>query len=427
MGLTILTGRRLRERRLALQLRQADVARAAGMSASYLNLIEHDRRRAAGEVLVRLAGVLELQLDDFTEGREAALVVDLRSAASGAAVPVEADRLQDFVGRYPGWAALCAGLHGRVGRLERVVAGLNDRLSHDPHLSAAVHDLLSAISAVRSTAAILAENGGLDPDWRARFHQNIHQDAERMSRGAEALVAYLAGSGAEVEGASSPQEEVEAWLSDRGWHLRDLEPGGAGVAALADEVAALPSSAARELAGAWIAQATSDAAMVPRARLEAALARGEDDPLRIAGDLGADVLAVFRRIATLPGRPEGLVLCDASGTITFRKPVPAFAPPRFGAACPLWPLYTALARPGLPVEALAEMDGRAPSRLRLRAYAETRHVGGFQGIELRLAAMLATPLPQAPSPAAALPIGTTCRVCARSACAARREPSILGA
>jgi transcriptional regulator with XRE-family HTH domain len=427
MPLTILTGGRLRERRLALQRRQADVAKAAGMSASYLNLIEHDRRRAAGDVLVRLAGVLDLALDDFTEGREAALLVDLRAAASGAVVPVEADRLQDFVGRYPGWAGLCAGLQGRVGRLERVVETLNDRLSHDPHLSAAVHDLLSAISAVRSTAAILAEDGDLAPDWRDRFHQNIHQDAERMTRGAEALVAYLAGSGAEVEGASSPQEEVEAWLAARGWHLDEVEPGGPGQVALADEVAALPSTAARDLAGAWIAQATRDAAMVPRARLEAALARGDDDPLQIAGDLGAEVLAVFRRIATLPDRPEGLVLCDASGTITFRKPIPAFTPPRFGAACAVWPLYAALARPMLPVEALAEMDGRTNQRLRLRAYAQTRNVGGFQGIELRHAAMLIIPVAQGATTGPVLPIGSTCRVCARQSCPARREPSILGA
>ncbi len=428
MPLTTLTGRRLRERRLALQLRQADVAKAAGMSASYLNLIEHDRRRATGDVLVRLAAVLELQLEDFTEGRAAALLTDLRAAAAGAAVvAVETDRVDEFAARFPGWAALCAGLQGRVGRLERVVETLNDRLSHDPHLSAAVHDLLSAMSAVRATAAILAEDTTLDPDWRKRFHHNIHQDAERMTKGADALVAYLAGSGAEVEGASSPQEEVEAWLSARGWHLGELEARGPGPGALAAEVAALQSSAARELAGAWIAQSVRDAAMVPRGGLEAALARGEDDPLRIAGDLGADALAVFRRIATLPGRPEGLVLCDASGTITFRKPIPAFSPPRYGAACALWPLYAALARPMLPVEALAEMDGRVSPRLRLRAYAEMRHVGGFQGIELRSAAMLVTPLVQAPVSAPILPIGSTCRVCSRPACPARREPSILGA
>ena len=134
---------------------------------------------------------------------------------------------------------------------------------------------------------------------------------------------------------------------------------------------------------------------------------------------------MFRRMATLPGRPEGLVLCDASGTLTFRKPIPVFTPPRFGAACALWPLYAALARPMLPVEALAEMDGPANPRLRLRAYAQTRHVGGFQGIELRSAAMLITPVPQGVASGSVLPIGSTCRVCSRTACPARREPSIL--
>ena len=42
-------GSRIRERRLALGLRQADVALRAGISGSYLNLIEHNRRRIAAK------------------------------------------------------------------------------------------------------------------------------------------------------------------------------------------------------------------------------------------------------------------------------------------------------------------------------------------------------------------------------------------
>ena len=42
-----LVGSRIRERRSLLGLRQADVARAAGISPAYLNLIEHNRRRIA--------------------------------------------------------------------------------------------------------------------------------------------------------------------------------------------------------------------------------------------------------------------------------------------------------------------------------------------------------------------------------------------
>ena len=44
-----LTGGRIRERRIALGLRQAELAPRAGISASYLNLIEHNRRRIGGK------------------------------------------------------------------------------------------------------------------------------------------------------------------------------------------------------------------------------------------------------------------------------------------------------------------------------------------------------------------------------------------
>ncbi|MGL4310404.1 MAG: helix-turn-helix domain-containing protein, partial [Paracoccaceae bacterium] len=50
----ILTGTRIRERRLALARRQADVARAAGISAAYLNLIEHNRRPVGDHLVLRL-------------------------------------------------------------------------------------------------------------------------------------------------------------------------------------------------------------------------------------------------------------------------------------------------------------------------------------------------------------------------------------
>ena len=52
-GTRILTGTRIRERRLALSRRQADVAREAGISVAYLNLIEHMDDFARGLVDTR--------------------------------------------------------------------------------------------------------------------------------------------------------------------------------------------------------------------------------------------------------------------------------------------------------------------------------------------------------------------------------------
>lgn len=421
MPLSALTGTRLRERRLIAGLRQADVAAAAGISASYLNLIEHNRRKVAGTVLVRLAEALHLDVAEFAEGRGAALFDDLRAAAAaGGATGAEVDRLEDFVGRFPGWAALVAGLNGRVMAQERALEALNDRMSHDPHLALALHEVLSALSSVRSTAAILAETADLEPDWAQRFHRNLYQDSERMAAGAEALVAYFdAGMGGEEQGIASPQEELEGWLAARGWQFSDAELHD-GVKA---EVAGLASGAARLLARDHVARAARDARALPMAGFAAALAEVGPDPLTLAARFDVDVLAVMRRIAAMPGTAAGLVICDASGTLVFRKPAARFPLPRFGAACPLWPLYAALGRPMVPVDAAVETAGPVGVRHRTIAFCQTRFPAGLRGPELREAAMLI--LPEASRDGAALPIGSSCRICPRGTCPARREPSIL--
>ena len=50
-----LTGMKIRTLRKEAGLTQGALARRAGISAAYLNLIEHDRRPVAGELLDRIA------------------------------------------------------------------------------------------------------------------------------------------------------------------------------------------------------------------------------------------------------------------------------------------------------------------------------------------------------------------------------------
>lgn len=423
MPIAALTGSRIRERRVLAGMRQADLAARAGMSASYLNLIEHNRRRIGAGVLGRLADALGLDAALLAGAAQDGLIEDLRNAvASGPSNGgAELDRVEEFVGRFPGWAGLLAGQHRRGAQLERSVEALNDRMTHDPHLSATLHDVLSALSAVRATAEILADSEDIDPDWRKRFHANLHKDAERLAVGAETLVAYLDGSDQPQEGIAAPQEELEAWLSVWGWHLAEIEAGDA--AALEPELVGLPSAAARILARAWIAQAVEDAGVLPLAAFVAAVAELGADPVLLARRFGVAMLPVFRRLAMLPGSRFGLVICDGSGTLTFRKAIDGFALPRFGAACPLWPIYSALSRPMSAVTALVETAGRLPQRFGVQAFCQVSHAGGFGGVELREAAMLIWPI--AGSEGAALEIGSTCRICSRSDCVARREPSIL--
>jgi transcriptional regulator with XRE-family HTH domain/predicted transcriptional regulator len=421
MPLSALTGTRLRERRLAAGKRQADLAAEVGISASYLNLIEHDRRKVGGALLVRLADALGFDRSALAQGSDAALIEGLQSAAArGGALAVELTGLDDFASRFPGWAGLLVAIDARVQTLERAVEALNDRMTHDPHLSQSLHEVLSSLSSVRATASILAETEDLDPDWSARFHLNLHHDSERLAAGAEALVAYLdAGSAMAEQGIAAPQEEVEDWLKSHGWGFADAALAEAPDAA----VAGLASTAARSLARAYLARALGDARALPMPAFAAAVAELGPDPFALAERFSADPLQAMRRLATLPDLGAGLVTCDASGTLTFRKPTAGFPMPRFGAACPLWPLYAALGQPRQAIETVVEMAGQGGRLHRVLAWGQTAHPMGLRGPELREAAMLI--LPEDPAVKTALPIGSSCRICPRPTCAARREPSIL--
>lgn len=431
MPLSALTGTKLRDLRLAQGLKQAEAAARAGISASYLNLIEHNRRKVTPDVLERLADALAIDRAALAGEGTAVLVEDLRAAAARGAAQAElsradlpraeVERVEEFADRFPGWAGLLVALETRTLSLERAVEALNDRMTHDPHLSASLHELLSSLSAVRATAAILAETPDLEPEWATRFHRNLHQDSERLAAGAEALVGFLdAGQGIEEQGIVAPQEEVEDWLRSRGWAIPDADLA----TGLEGEITRLASAVARSLAAHHVAQARADAGQMPEAAFAAALARFGPDPMALAEAFGTSPLAVMRRLAGVAALQAGLVTCDASGTMTFRKPATGFPLPRFGAACPLWPLYAALGRPMQAFEARVQMAGQGDRRHRVIAWAETRHPQGLRGPELREASMLILP---DDGSGQTQQIGSSCRICVRGDCPARREPSILAA
>ena len=139
-----LTGTRIRDRRVMAGIKQSALAREIGISASYLNLIEHNRRRIGGKLLLDIASALGVEVSALTTGAEAALVATLREAGSDTPMaPGELDRAEDFAGRFPGWADALAQTHRRLAALEHTIEVLSDRLTHDPQVAASVHEVLS--------------------------------------------------------------------------------------------------------------------------------------------------------------------------------------------------------------------------------------------------------------------------------------------
>ncbi len=423
-----LTGSRIRERRAMAGLKQAELARQSGISASYLNLIEHNRRKIGGKLLLAIARALGVEPQALTEGAEAALIESLREAAVDAGLSgPEAERADEFAGRFPGWAEVLAGTRRRIAALERTVEALSDRLAHDPHLAASMHELLSTAAAIRTTASILAETKTLEPEWRNRFHANINEDSRRLSDSAQTLVAYLEADPGAADAGSSPQEEVEDFLARHGYHFEALERDGAAEAAkkLIGDASELRSAAARHIAAAVLQQVMRDAADLPEARLREAIDRLGPDPAPLAQALDQPVARVLRRMAALADLKAGLVVCDRSGTVVFRKSVEGFTVPRFGACCPLWPLFAVLGQPGQVSATRIAQFGSARAEFDCFAVCEAQGAPSYNTAPLVQAVMLLLPVPA--GAASPQQVGSTCRVCPAVACAARREPSILNA
>ena len=442
-----LAGTRIRTIRTQRKMGQADLAQAAGVSPSYLNLIEHNRRRASPRVLRALARALDIDPDALQEEadesaaaslREIALLSARGAAAKGREPDPELDRVEELLGRFPGWAALLTQLGARIEAQERTIKRLSDRMAHDPNMSAALYEIISAVTSVQSTSSILVETPDIDPDWRTRFLSNLHGDALRLASAAEALVAFL-DAAAEDTGAAAPLEELETWLDRHDFHfaaIEDEKPLDAE--AMTAGQAELASDAARQLARGWLRRAQSDARALPIDVLAPrliAMFGGTDPggfaPETLARDFRCDLGTVLRRLAVLPplsGVPRfGLVVHDGSGSPVFRRPVEGFALPRFGGGCPLWPVFQALFQPGRGLRRVIEMAGRPPMRFVTHAVAQERGTPGFDTVPVWESVMLITPASVAPGAGdgPVLPVGSSCRVCPRDACPARREPSLI--
>jgi len=418
-----LVGTRVRQRRVALGVKQSDLARQAGISPSYLNLIEHNRRRIAGGLVTKLADALETDVATLSDGAEDVVVAALRDAQefqNPSAPPPE--RAEDLTSRFPGWSALIASQQSRIKELERVVETLSDRLTHDPFLSTSLHEVISTVTSIRSTSSILRDDAELDVEWQQRFHSNLYDDAVRLADSSQGLVRYLDAADDADTTVYSPLDELEAMLSDTAFYLKNAETGGDG-----DLDFSKLSEAAKDLAHRFVERYKLDAGAIPENEIKPILSEGGFDPVAIAAHFNTDLATVLRRSAVFLEREfdtkVGLVSCDSSGTFTLRKIAEGFPIPRFGSACPLWSLFDALGQPMVPLRSDIQLAARGAPNFECYSIAQPIRPIGFSGPRVFEATMLIIPTTEHKPDR--LNVGTSCRICSERDCPARREPSIL--
>jgi len=428
------SGTRIRERRLALGLRQSEVALRAGISGSYLNLIEHNRRRIGGKLLLDLAIVLEIDPASLAEGAASQILAGLRETAMARPnIQIDLDRTEDFADRFTDWAQLILAQQSQITSLQQTVSSLSDRLAHDPFLSEALHEVLSTVSAIRSTASILAEPGEMDQNWQRRFQTNVFQDSIRLAKASQSLADYLDGDAKRVFDALSPLDELEALLVKNKYHFASLENLTVWSAAVADSLIADISQGAKAMGRAYFLQYWNDAQRLTLPKILKIVAKVGFNPAQISHETQIPLPIIFRRLASLPPQgnfpPIGLMICDGSGGLLRKQPCKELQAPRVGSACALWPLYLSLTQIGVPSRQRVVYSGRpgelAPGSLfDTFSIAERVTSSSFDGPPIVRATMLILPAEMPPSQPP-ITIGSTCRFCSVHACLGRSEPSIF--
>jgi predicted transcriptional regulator/transcriptional regulator with XRE-family HTH domain len=488
-----LTGLKIRSVRKRVGLSQGELARRAGISASYLNLIEFNRRKIAGVLLDRIAAGLGVErglLDGEAERRAVERLNEVAAdleVGEGAAPPPGAEEL---AARHPAWARLTLRLYQAYLDERQAVLALADRLNRDPFLGESIHRMLSRVTAIRSAAEILQGETDLRPDDRARFISIVGSESDDLSATARSLLAFFDNANFRIRSAT-PMEQVDAFVAESGNHfpvleeaadavLREGRPGEAPdqialrllgsegpdcddawrvlpaatqrfrlVREAARQVAtatvddlvtthpALESEEARTVAASALLNYTAAAILMPYGPfLDEAEHRRYDIDL-LGRRFGVSYEQAAHRCATLR-RPGGegvrfaFMRSDPSGYVTKRLPLPNLPPPRYGHACPLWPIYGAFQTPGVTVRTFGELPGG--DRFLFFARAVEKAPPSARTPRHLLSVMLACSGADADRViyaegidrgGAMAPVGTNCRLCPRTGCRHRQEPPLI--
>lgn len=446
-------GAQVRGAREQRGLSQAALARRVGISPSYLNQIEHDRRPLTIRVLLRLTEALGSDVRLLSEDDGARLAGDLHAALSDPEAGVGeipgSTEIREVVAAHPAIARALVAIHRRGAdarrRVEEMAIGLGARLPEGASLPVLPYD---------EVLDFVYDNRNYFSELDLAGERLAEEDGVRGADAAEAMTRLLAGRHGIAVAYSD--DEVHRRRFDRDAGILTLPRGLGGArrafqmavqwaltehAALLDRLTDAPtlaSAESRALARIGLANYFAGAVVLPyRAFRGAAEALGYDIGL-LSDRFAVSIETVCHRLSSLqrPGEagvPFFFVRVDRAGNISKRHSATDFHFSRIGGTCPLWNVYEAFSSPGRFVTQVAQMpDGRTYLWV---ARTIGRRVGGFGSPGVEFAVGLGCDVRHADrlvysrglaldDPATAVPIGPGCRLCERDRCPQRAFPLV---
>ena len=208
----IFLGHKVRQLRRGLGLTQVKMAKDLEISASYLNLIEHNRRSITGDLAERFAEVYGIDVETLSGRREARLRDHLQEVLGDelfAAYRLRRGEIDELVARDPQFCLAFLGVYGayRKGRDELRV--LSEHLTNDPALVDSHHKLLTTLTSLRSFAEIMRDNTDLADVKRSEFADIMVEESQNLTDQIRELFRFIGEGGlGPASAAELPRDEV---------------------------------------------------------------------------------------------------------------------------------------------------------------------------------------------------------------------------
>jgi predicted transcriptional regulator/DNA-binding XRE family transcriptional regulator len=448
-------GAKIRTLRRCAGLSQAELAQRLEVSPSYLNLLEHDKRALPAPLLIKLARVLEVDLAAFAGEDDARLVHDLLEVFADPLfeeAPLTNTEVREVAAASPAVARAVLQLY----RAYRGAQGATDVLSSR---------LAAGDDAGASRAALPSEEVSDLLQRHMNYFPALEERAEQVRREAglgeldrfAALVRHL-GRACDVRVEISRSGQPGAALRrfdprTRVLSLSELLPTRSRLFQLAAQVALvahadaldglardpiLTCNESRALARVALANYFAGAVLMPYAEFRRAAEELRYDIDVLGRRFGVGFEQTCHRLTTLrrptqEGVPFHMVRIDVAGNISKRFSASGIRFARYAGICPRWNIFSAFQTPNMIRVQVSRMpDGASFFCIARTIYKDS---GGYhaqqpvQAIGLGCAVEHAHRLVYSDgidlrSPGQVTPVGVTCRLCERTACAQRALPSL---
>ena len=436
-------GRTVRRLRTERNLSQQALANQLGISASYLNLIEHDQRAVSGTLLIKLAEIFHVDLATLSGSQERRLEVGLREAFSDPLLGADAvpdAEIAALAGSGPNAARAVLALY-RAWRVAREDAGglalpsgrrvllpneeardfFDDRANHFPALEEAADGIAAACAAApaemnHALAERLRRTHGLTVSVQplAGVLRSFDPEARRLAL-AETLPRESRGFQMAFQLALfEAREAVETVLGE----------------------AAPSSPEAAMLIRVGLLNYVAGAILMPYATYLAAAETLRHDMEAIAARFAVSFEQACHRLSTLQrpgarGVPFFFVRVDPAGNVSKRFSAAGFLFARYGGSCPRWVVHTAFSQPGGVQVQIAELPDGAAYLCFARAVARAATRWGeprpVHVVAMGCSVAHADQVAYADGldlDRAKVGIGLSCRLCNRSDCRSRAFPPL---